>query len=59
MAYRLKNDEKFAKVFHSYEKDKIDEQILNRSGVLDTARILKINKNLMLLIMRFIEMASA
>jgi transposase-like protein len=26
-------------------KDKIDEQILNSSGVRDTARILKINKN--------------
>jgi transposase-like protein len=49
--YRCKSCKKSFQQDYSYQawtpgmKDKIDEQILNSSGVRDTARVLKINKN--------------
>lgn len=49
--YRCKRSKKSCQQDYSYEawksgvKDKIDEQILNSSGVRNTARVLKINKN--------------
>ena len=49
--YRCKSCKKSFQQAYSYRawepgmKDKIDEQILNSSGVRDTARVLKINKN--------------
>ncbi len=49
--YRCKACKKSFQQDYSYHawkpgmKEKIDEQILNSSGVRDTARILKINKN--------------
>lgn len=49
--YRCKSCKKSFQQDYSYRawqsgmKDKIDDQILNSSGVNDTARILKISKN--------------
>ena len=49
--YRCKGCKKSFRLDYSYRawepgmKEKIDEQILNSSGVRDTARILKIDKN--------------
>lgn len=49
--YRCKGCKKSFRLDYTYKawepgmKAKIDEQILNSSGVRDTARILKINKN--------------
>lgn len=49
--YRCKSCKKSFQLDYSYlawkpgMKEKIDEQILNSSGVRDTARVLEINKN--------------
>lgn len=49
--YRCKGCKKSFQQAYSYlawepgMKDKIDKQILNSSGIRDTARVLKINKN--------------
>jgi transposase-like protein len=49
--YRCNSCKKSFRLDYTYKawepgmKDKIDEQILNSSGVRDTARILQINKN--------------